>query len=310
MSSKNTPNNAKTTNKPTAAAPNSSTPRKSAINLKRSVLIKQQAIANELDNGNTLNTAFTKKTTTPLPKINTTQNACHTPTSLYKNAGSSVARNNQFKPSTPKLQNTNQNACQTPTSLYRNAGSTVAKNSIHQKTIPPVTPKSVVQRPMTAADPPTPECFSKVSIETPIKRIGRSNTAEDLRTKDNNSEISNLTVAVRVRPMNSRECNIKSMHNIITVAENELTVLAGSSADSSAGVSHQFQYDQVFWSCNSKHENYADQNKVFQKTAMPLVDKAFEGYNACLFAYGQTGSGKSYSMMGIDNGIYTNISNK
>lgn len=34
---------------------------------------------------------------------------------------------------------------------------------------------------------------------------------------------------------------------------------------------------------------------------MPLIDKAFDGYNACLFAYGQTGSGKSYSILGIDS---------
>ena len=33
----------------------------------------------------------------------------------------------------------------------------------------------------------------------------------------------------------------------------------------------------------------------------PLLNKAFEGYNCCLFAYGQTGSGKSYSMMGLQN---------
>lgn len=92
------------------------------------------------------------------------------------------------------------------------------------------------------------------------------------------------------------------MINILSVDEKELTVLAGTNVDSSAGMSHRFLYDHVFWSCNSTHEHYADQEQVFNETAMPLIDNAFEGYNACLFAYGQTGSGKSYSMMGIDSG--------
>lgn len=83
---------------------------------------------------------------------------------------------------------------------------------------------------------------------------------------------------------------------------NELTVLAGTNADCSAGVSHSFQYDKLYWCCNSDHENFADQMTVFRGTALPLMDNAFDGYNACLFAYGQTGSGKSYSMMGIDAG--------
>jgi kinesin family member 14 len=61
-------------------------------------------------------------------------------------------------------------------------------------------------------------------------------------------------------------------------------------------------YDVImfFFSIYSDHPDCADQTAIFEGTALPLVDKAFEGYNTCLFAYGQTGSGKSYSMMGID----------
>ena len=38
----------------------------------------------------------------------------------------------------------------------------------------------------------------------------------------------------------------------------------------------------------------ADQEYVYNTLAQPMLGKAFEGYNVCLFAYGQTGSGKSY----------------
>lgn len=142
----------------------------------------------------------------------------------------------------------------------------------------------------------TPECFNTVTMETPnsAKISQKSNSTLD--------EISNLTVAVRVRPMNSKELNTVSITNIIMVDDDEVTVVAGSTADSLGGVSHSFQYDQAYWSCDPDHPFYADQKVIFNGLAVPLIDKIFEGYNACLFAYGQTGSGKTYSMMGIDTG--------
>lgn len=210
---------------------------------------------------------------------------------------------------TKSRSNTALNACYTPTSLHRNAAGCTPAKSNHKSL--PATPKSVQRRLATASldggAKITPECFSKVSIETPRNKqhtlLANTTTDDQLKSsKDHHSEISNLTVAVRVRPMNSKECRQQNVTNIITVDGNELTVLAGTSADCSAGVSHSFQYDKAYWCCNSEHENYADQEMVFNGTALPLMDNAFEGYNACLFAYGQTGSGKSYSMMGIDAG--------
>lgn len=186
------------------------------------------------------------------------------------------------------------NACFTPTSLHKNSGSTASLN----KTIT-TTPKNLLKR---ASDSQTPECFSIVSMETPRRMIKKNSLPDILSTKgDNKDEISNLNVAVRVRPMNSKECNTSLVSNIIKVNDNEITVIAGNTADNSSGVQHQFHYDHAFWSCNTTHSNYADQATVFEGTALPLIDNAFEGYNACLFAYGQTGSGKSYSMMGIES---------
>lgn len=145
-------------------------------------------------------------------------------------------------------------------------------------------------------------------METPSSssrrpQLHRSNTVDDLKSqKDDPSEISKISVAVRVRPMNSKECSKPSVSNVVSVQGSEVIVLAGTTADSSAGVTHRFQYDQAFWCCNQEHDTFANQEDVFRGTAMPLLDNAFDGYNACLFAYGQTGSGKSYSMMGIDVG--------
>lgn len=164
----------------------------------------------------------------------------------------------------------------------------------------------------------TPECFKKVSFDamTPqhayrnAQNSGKSNDiATPVGKAKANSEISNLTVAVRVRPMNAKECTAPSVINVISTEDNEIRVFAGTNADSSAGVSYSFQYDHVFSSYDSDDADFANQETVFLGTTLPLIDKAFEGYNACLFAYGMTGSGKSYSMMGIDSGkIFTYIS--
>lgn len=153
----------------------------------------------------------------------------------------------------------------------------------------------------------TPECFTKVLLDSMTPQYSRktneSQKYDDEKKTKENSEISNLIVAVRVRPMNPKECTTPTVINVISVDGTEVNVFAGTSADSSAGVSYSFQYDYAFSSYDSDDANYANQETVFKGTTLPLIDNAFEGYNACLFAYGMTGSGKSYSMMGIDSGI-------
>nr|CAA67928.1 kinesin-like protein [Drosophila melanogaster] len=180
--------------------------------------------------------------------------------------------NTAFSGSTPqpKPKPTALNACYTPSSLYRNSNSTPGR----AKT--PGTGKSSCSR-TKERDSLMESCLSV-------------------------SEESNMIVAVRVRPLNALECTRGQVTNVVQVHgnSNELTVQAGSSADASAGVTHFFSYDQVYYSCDPERKNFACQAKVFEGTARPLIDTAFEGYNACLFAYGQTGSGKSYSMMGIE----------
>lgn len=58
---------------------------------------------------------------------------------------------------------------------------------------------------------------------------------------------------------------------------------------------YSFSYDFSFWSFDKSHPNFASQAMIYKTLALPLLERAFEGYNACLFAYGQTGSGKSYT---------------
>ncbi|XP_055916021.1 kinesin-like protein KIF14 [Eupeodes corollae] len=224
---------------------------------------------------------FTSKLTDSLSSdCNSGANTPFLPSSAAKTPGSSQ----KFKPKTC----TTLNACYTPSSLFRSTKST-PRSAL-------VTPRSTVKHISTS----TPECSSKISNSS---RRSEASTMEDsgiMSKSMKDVEISNLTVAVRVRPLNAQECTNPGVTNIVKVVDNEVTVYTGTTADNSAGVSHCFQYDQAFYSCNMESSNYANQETVFNGTGMGLIDRAFEGYNTCLFAYGQTGSGKSYSMMGIE----------
>ncbi|XP_074471910.1 kinesin-like protein KIF13B isoform X3 [Sebastes fasciatus] len=119
---------------------------------------------------------------------------------------------------------------------------------------------------------------------------------------DNNSlNDSNVKVAVRVRPMNRREKDLKT--KCVVEMEGNQTVLNPAITNVSKGDPRNqpkvFAYDHCFWSIDeSEDDKFAGQDVVFQCLGESLLDNAFMGYNACIFAYGQTGSGKSYTMMG------------
>nr|XP_043904776.1 kinesin-like protein KIF13B isoform X1 [Solea senegalensis] len=112
---------------------------------------------------------------------------------------------------------------------------------------------------------------------------------------------SNVKVAVRVRPMNRREKDLKTK-SVVDMEGNQ-TVLHPAITNLNQGDPRSqpkaFAYDYCFWSMDeSQKDKFAGQDVVFQCLGQSLLDNAFMGYNACIFAYGQTGSGKSYTMMG------------
>ncbi|XP_034383210.1 kinesin-like protein KIF13B isoform X2 [Cyclopterus lumpus] len=118
---------------------------------------------------------------------------------------------------------------------------------------------------------------------------------------DNSLNDSNVKVAVRVRPMNRREKDLKT--KCVVEMEGNQTVLNPAITNISKGDPRNqpkvFAFDHCFWSIDeSQKDKFAGQDVVFQCLGESLLDNAFMGYNACIFAYGQTGSGKSYTMMG------------
>uniref|UniRef100_A0A3Q3CQ15 Kinesin family member 13Bb n=1 Tax=Haplochromis burtoni TaxID=8153 RepID=A0A3Q3CQ15_HAPBU len=118
---------------------------------------------------------------------------------------------------------------------------------------------------------------------------------------DNSVSVSNVKVAVRVRPMNRREKDLKTKC-VVEIDGNQTVLHPAVTSMNTTCVAcflQVFAYDYCFWSMDdSQKDKFAGQDVVFQCLGESLLDNAFMGYNACIFAYGQTGSGKSYTMMG------------
>ncbi|CAF4152181.1 unnamed protein product [Rotaria magnacalcarata] len=112
-----------------------------------------------------------------------------------------------------------------------------------------------------------------------------------------NGTEAHVQVAVRARPLNQREIDLKSP---IIVAIHGSQIFIDKSQDKHH-TPKTFSYDFCFDSTHLNNSSYASQEFIFNKLGLEIVKHAFEGYNACIFAYGQTGSGKSYTMMGSHN---------
>ncbi|NWS86376.1 KIF14 protein, partial [Toxostoma redivivum] len=135
--------------------------------------------------------------------------------------------------------------------------------------------------------PVTTSSETKMNTETLAES---SSTGEDVFKVKN----SKVIVAVRVRPFSNRE-KTENSFPVIYMNGSETIV-----RNPSTNQVYSFSYDFSFWSFDKGDPNFASQAMIYKTLALPLLERAFEGYNACLFAYGQTGSGKSYTMMGFD----------
>jgi hypothetical protein len=96
---------------------------------------------------------------------------------------------------------------------------------------------------------------------------------------------TNVQVAVRCRPMSSREL-ARGCGTIIEINDNSVHVEGAEGHESK-----DFTFDHAYFTEST-------QDQVYQDIGAPVVLKALDGFNCTIFAYGQTGSGKSFSMMG------------
>ena len=95
--------------------------------------------------------------------------------------------------------------------------------------------------------------------------------------------VENITVSVRIRPLNDRELSSGDVTTWETENDNCIKEKSGS---------RSFVYDKVYDESQPTPE-------VFKCQGMGVIEKCIEGFNGCIFCYGQTGSGKTHTMHGV-----------
>ncbi|OZC06259.1 kinesin motor domain protein [Onchocerca flexuosa] len=93
------------------------------------------------------------------------------------------------------------------------------------------------------------------------------------------AEVIPVRVAIRVRPLNSREKAENSQECVQCFVEQSQISINGK----------MFTFDSIF-------DPTTSQETIYDACAAPLLEKIFDGYNCTILAYGQTGSGKTYTM--------------
>lgn len=110
------------------------------------------------------------------------------------------------------------------------------------------------------------------------------------QSSENESEIENVRVVVRVRPIDKSELE-SGCENVVRVDKlNRCITVLKPNAPATEPPKIYF-FDNVFAEDSTQIDLYVD-------TARPIVDKVLEGYNGTILAYGQTGTGKTYTMSG------------
>ncbi|KAK3851338.1 hypothetical protein Pcinc_042000 [Petrolisthes cinctipes] len=179
----------------------------------------------------------------------------------------------------------------TPTPVRTSFGRTVTSSKLSLGSATPTPRRSSINNPRHSTHIlHTP--YGSSGYVTPEVIMSPASQCLAAECQHGKAESTKVSVGVRIRPFSSREEALPNSKSAIGVVGNNIRVTGDN------GTVHTFAYDHCFWSCDETHPRYASQEDVYTHLAHPLLEKAYEGYNTCLFAYGQTSSGKSYTMLG------------
>lgn len=128
-------------------------------------------------------------------------------------------------------------------------------------------------------------------------------------TSQHQHDANQITVAVRIRPLDGKEAAAGHFNAVKRLNETSNQIMVVMPENNRAGGSSKqppltfpcdiIITDQVASEMSS--EQNGQQQYVYERLGRPLLDQAFDGYNVSIFAYGQTGSGKTYSMIGTQS---------
>lgn len=112
-------------------------------------------------------------------------------------------------------------------------------------------------------------------------------------------ELANIRVAVRIRPMASRE---DGQRDGVQIGDGAIGLI------DYRGQERAFAVDSIFDSRNdtrgkdgsTQMAGEGTQRAVFESIGSEIVRQTLDGYHSCFLAYGHTGSGKTYTVFGDD----------
>ena len=141
---------------------------------------------------------------------------------------------------------------------------------------------------------------------------------------NNSINLKDTLIAIRVRPLNSKDKEESLYKTIKIVSNNQLKVsipteYSFEEKEKSTEIKvtkekqTSFEFDQIF-------DENSSQSQVYEKVSYNLIDQIKEGYNATILTYGASGTGKSYTIYGsgdefgiifrIIKDLFNNINNK
>ncbi|KAJ1911285.1 hypothetical protein IWQ60_010212 [Tieghemiomyces parasiticus] len=102
---------------------------------------------------------------------------------------------------------------------------------------------------------------------------------------------NSITVAVRCRPLNTRE-KTRGAVGLIRMEGNQTIITKpldskvkpDPNAKPDPHATKTFAFDYSYWSADKDAPNYTSQQDVFNDLGQQLLDHAFAGYNTCIFA--------------------------
>jgi hypothetical protein len=106
-----------------------------------------------------------------------------------------------------------------------------------------------------------------------------------------------VILAARLRPSNPRE--ISQGAKSCVVIDGACTTLVNPESGNARAFVLDYSYDSS--EPDDMSGRYASNLTIFRDLGLPMLAKALEGVNTCLFTHGQSGSGKTYTMIGQEN---------
>ncbi|KAJ3322108.1 Kinesin-like protein kif19 [Boothiomyces sp. JEL0866] len=112
---------------------------------------------------------------------------------------------------------------------------------------------------------------------------------------------SKLLVAVRIRPLTSKESSKISNKEIAKVVDSQTVMIYDPTDDYFEDILRKERKREKIYNFDHVFGDRDSQIDIFNSCVKDQIEAAMNGYNATVFAYGATGAGKTYTMMGTES---------